>query len=232
MVVLYLLSIGIAWAVAPRASAHRRRSVGLQQPPELPFRGVVGRAARLAGGVDPDRLLLLALHLDDRRLPARIRAVRTESRIAGPSAPTASPCASPSTITELYVADPSACPSAGTRVAAGRYPRLHLFFRQNAKVSCGCCRCTGRERELRYRLCGRVTTQPAAEKRLCHVESDQLLSVRPPRLRHVVRAGRDLPPLRPLRQALVRLGGRSQGRTTRSRAPRWPPAAAARRRRA
>ena len=70
MIVLYLLSIGIAWVVAPACRRPHGSQIGLQQATKLPFRRVVGGAARLAGRVDPDRFLLLALHLDDRRLPA------------------------------------------------------------------------------------------------------------------------------------------------------------------
>src|ERR1700722_11888656 len=66
-----------------------------------------------------------------------------------------------------------------------------------------------RNHSTRHSYCGRVTTQSSAV-RLCNVELVQLLSLRPPRLRHVVRTGLDFPALHSLRQAIVGLAARRE----------------------
>jgi hypothetical protein len=68
MIVLYLLSIGIAWVAPPRALVSTDRRP--QEATELPFGSIVSRPASLAGSVDPDGFLVLPLHLHDRRLPS------------------------------------------------------------------------------------------------------------------------------------------------------------------
>ena len=74
-------------------------SVGLQQPAQLPLSRVVGRAPGFAGRVDPDRFLLLALHLDDRGLPPRLVRLGQDPEAV---VPVSSSCLA---ITELYVID-------------------------------------------------------------------------------------------------------------------------------